>query len=203
MNDPSSPHVEHGDNIESQEGTSSGITLSPRAAKVTLGTKEKSVGAQGPGMKDTMSFVSQYPGTIVAAHHIVRGSARSACVRNCKCTPTNFISRSKSIKFAYIQIQFNVTSDVPSISSDCLIAAKCCFLTHAQGVLQSTKTSCGVKIGAEGEKGYGASSSSSWGSKCGRSDVICISRVCFDIESWLQSLQESKSGTITLGSCAL
>ena len=123
MNDPLSSHVEHGDNIESQEGTSSGITLSPRAAKVTLGTKEKSVGAQGPEMKDTMSFVSQYPGTIVAAHHKVRGSARSACVRNCKCTPTNFISRSKSIKFAYIQIQFNVTSDVPSISSDRVIAA--------------------------------------------------------------------------------
>jgi hypothetical protein len=131
MNDPLSPHVEHGDNIESQEGTSSGITLSPRAAKVTLGTKEKSVGAQGPEMKDTMSFVSQYPGTIVAAHHIVRCSARSANIRNCKRTPTNFISRSKSIQFAYIQIQFNVTSDVPSISSHCLIAAECCSATHA------------------------------------------------------------------------
>ena len=59
MNDPLSPHVEHGDTIESQKGTSSGITLSPRAAKVTLGTKEKSVGAQGPEMKDTMSFVCQ------------------------------------------------------------------------------------------------------------------------------------------------
>jgi len=59
MNDPLSPYVEHGDTIESQQGTSSGITLSPRAAKVTLGTKEKSVGAQGPEMKDTMSFVCQ------------------------------------------------------------------------------------------------------------------------------------------------
>jgi hypothetical protein len=59
MNDPLSPHAEHGDTIESQEGTSSGITLSPRAAKVTLGTKEKSVGAQGPEMRDTMSFVCQ------------------------------------------------------------------------------------------------------------------------------------------------
>jgi hypothetical protein len=61
MNDPSSPHVEHGDTIESKEGASNGITLSPRAAKVTLGTKEKSVGAQGPEMKDTMSFVCQSP----------------------------------------------------------------------------------------------------------------------------------------------
>jgi hypothetical protein len=123
MNDPLGPHAEYRDTAETQDGASNGITLSPRAAKVTLGTKEKSVGAQGPEMKDTMSFVSQYPGTIVAAHHIVRGSARSACVRDSQCTPTNFISRSKSIKFAYIQIQFNVTSDVPSISSHCLIAA--------------------------------------------------------------------------------
>jgi hypothetical protein len=59
MNDPLSPRVEHGDTVDSQEGTSNGITLSPRAARVTLGTKEKSVGAQGPEMKDTMSFVCQ------------------------------------------------------------------------------------------------------------------------------------------------
>jgi hypothetical protein len=203
MNDPLSPHVALDDHMERQEGTSSGITLSPRAAKVTLGTKEKSVGAQGPEMKDTMTFVSQYPGTIVAAHHIVRGSARSACVRNSQCTRTNFISRSKSIKFAYIQIQFNVTSDVPSISSHCLIAAKCCSLTHAQRVLQSTKASCGVKVGTEGEKGFGASSSPSWGSECGGSHVICISRVYFDIDSWLQYYQESEPGTIPLGSRAL
>jgi hypothetical protein len=57
MNDPLSPHAEHGDGIETQDGASNGITLSPRAAKVTLGTKEKSVGAQGPEMRDTMSFV--------------------------------------------------------------------------------------------------------------------------------------------------
>jgi len=60
MNDPLSPHVVQGDITESQEGSSSGITLSPRAAKVTLGTKEKSVGAQGSEMKDTMSFVCQF-----------------------------------------------------------------------------------------------------------------------------------------------
>ena len=188
MNDPLSPHVEHGDNIESQEGTSNGITLSPRAAKVTLGTKEKSVGAQGSEMKDTMSFVSQYPGTIVAAHHTVWSTARCANIRNCKCTSTNLISRSKSIQFTYIQIQLNVASDVPSISSDCLIAAKCCSLTHAQRVLQSTKTSRGVNVGTEGEKGFGASSSSSSRrrNECGGSDVICISRVYFDIDSWLQ-----------------
>jgi len=60
MDDPLSPHVEHGDTIERQEGSSGGITLSPRAAKVTLGNKEKSVGAQGSEMKDTMSFVSHY-----------------------------------------------------------------------------------------------------------------------------------------------
>jgi hypothetical protein len=59
MNDPLGPHAEHRDDVEAQEGASTGITLSPRAAKVTLGTKEKSVGAQGPEMKDTMSFVSQ------------------------------------------------------------------------------------------------------------------------------------------------
>ena len=59
MNDPLSPQVDHDDTIESQQGSSSGITLSPRAAKVTLGTKEKSVGAQGPEMKNTMSFVCQ------------------------------------------------------------------------------------------------------------------------------------------------
>jgi len=59
MNDPLSPQVDHDDTIESQQGSSSGITLSPRAAKVTLGTKEKSVGAQGSEMKDTMSFVCQ------------------------------------------------------------------------------------------------------------------------------------------------
>lgn len=203
MNDPLSPHVEHVDTIESQEGTSSGITLSPRAAKVTLGTKEKSVGAQGPEMKDTMSFVSQYPGTIVAAHHIVRNSARSACVRDSQCTPTNFISRSKSIKLAYIQIQFDVASNVPPISSHCLITAKCCSATHAQRVLQSTKTSRGVEVGTEGEKGFGASSSPSWGSEFGRSDAICISRVYFNIDPWIQYYQESKSGTIPLGSCAL
>lgn len=57
MDDPLSPHVEHGDTIERQEGSSSGITLSPRAAKVTLGTKEESVGAQSSEMNDTMSFV--------------------------------------------------------------------------------------------------------------------------------------------------
>jgi hypothetical protein len=188
MNDPLSPHVEHEDTIETQEGASNGITLSPRAAKVTLGTKEKSVGAQGPEMKDTMSFVSQYPGKIVAAHHIVWGSARSACVRDGQCTPTNFISRSKSIQFTYIKIQFNVTSNVPSISSDCFIAAKCCSLTHTQRILQSTKTSRGVEVGTEGEKGFGASSSPSprGRNECGGNDVICISRVYFDIDSWLQ-----------------
>jgi hypothetical protein len=188
MNDPLSPHVEHGDTIETQDGPSSGITLSPRAAKVTLGTKEKSVGAQGPEMKDTMSFVSQYPGTIVAAHHIVRGSARSACVRNCKCTPTNLISRSKSIQFTYIQIQFNVASNVTSISSDCIIAAKYCSLAHTQRVLQSTKTSRGVEVRTEGEKGFGASSSPSprGRNECGGSDVICISGIYFNIDSWLQ-----------------
>jgi len=58
MDDPLSPHVEHGDTIERQEGSSSGITLSPRAAKVTLG-KEQSVGAQASEMKETMSFVCQ------------------------------------------------------------------------------------------------------------------------------------------------
>jgi hypothetical protein len=61
MNDPLGPHAEARDTAETQDGPSNGITLSPRAAKVTLGTKEKSVGAQGPEMKDTMSFVCQSP----------------------------------------------------------------------------------------------------------------------------------------------
>jgi hypothetical protein len=70
MNDPEDPLTEPKKMEEVGNGNSDGITLSPRAAKVTLGAKERanSVGAQGPDMKDTMSFVSHFN------FHKIRGS---------------------------------------------------------------------------------------------------------------------------------
>jgi len=204
MEDPLSPHVEHGDTIERESVPMSGITLSPRAAKVTMGNKEESVGAQGLEMTDTMSFVRPYL-TAFTSLISVWSSTHSASIHNRKCTSTNSISRSKSIKFAYIQLQFYVASNVSSISSDCSIAAKRCSLTNAKGVLQPPETSRGAKIGTKGEKGDGASSSSSsrGRSEYGRSNVVGVGGICVNIHSWIQYYQESKSGTIPLGSCAL
>lgn len=61
MTDHESPAAEPGIGSVVMQENSSGLTLSPRAATVTLGTKEsmKDVSAQGPEMKDTMSFVSR------------------------------------------------------------------------------------------------------------------------------------------------
>jgi len=135
--------------------------------------------------------------SVNAAHNIVRCPARSASVSDCERTSTDSLPRSKSIQFTCIEIQFNVASNVPSISSDCIIPAKCCSLTHAQRILQPTKTSCRLKVGTEGEKGYGASSSSSPSSRgrneCRGSDVIGIGGIYFHINPWIQYLQESES----------